>query len=451
MSGEPSATLLEQARPGDDPSVAGERSGELGALSQPNPTKAHNAKSWQHLRVAIVHHWFISRAGGERVVETIASLFPNADLFTLFLDKQELPSGLQKHKITTSFLDRSGVARGAHRHFLPFFPLAVEMLDLSGYELVITSDSGPMKGVLTDPESTHICYCHSPMRYLWDGYSAYLRSMPPLTRSLFGLTAHYVRNWDYAAAQRVDHFIANSNYVAGRIRKYYRRDSTVIHPPINTSQSFLARKHEDYYLAVGRLVPYKRTDILIDACTKLGRRLVIVGDGPEMNRLKKRSGKNVEFLGEVDECQLRNLYAQCRALLFAADEDFGMVPLEAQSYGRPVIAFGKGGSLETVVGAYSPIRAQEFYKDPAITGVFFGEQTADSLAEAIRSFESCEKIFVPRHIQLHARKFDTSVFVSRLREHIDSVIQAPFSSPNRKDKDEMILQPAQIALLGQNP
>jgi glycosyltransferase involved in cell wall biosynthesis len=430
MSSEPSATLLEAPGPGDAPSAVGEHSGELGALSQPNDTKARGAKYWQDLRVAIVHHWFISRAGGERVVDTIASLFPNADLFTLFLDKQKLSPALQEHKITTSFLDRSRVARRAHRHFLPFFPLAVEMLDLSGYDLIITSDSGPMKGVLTDPHSTHICYCHSPMRYLWDGYSAYLRSMPPLTRTLFGLAAHYVRNWDYAAAQRVDHFIANSMYVAGRIRKYYRRHSTVIHPPINTSQGFLARKHEDYYLAVGRLVPYKRTDILIEACMKLGRRLVIVGDGPEMKRLKKCSGKNIEFLGEVDDCQLRNLYAQCRALLFAADEDFGMVPLEAQSYGRPVIAFGKGGSLETVIGAYAPMRTQKVYQDPAITGVFFEEQTADSLAEAIRSFESCEEIFLPRQIQLHARKFDTSVFVSRLRSYIDGVIKTRFNSPD---------------------
>jgi glycosyltransferase involved in cell wall biosynthesis len=427
MSSAPSVTLLEQPHLGDDPSVAGEHSGELGALSQPKATKAPSAKCWQDLRVAIVHHWFISRAGGERVVDTIASLFPNADLFTLFLDKQKLSPALQKHKIKTSFLNRSAVARRAHRYFLPFYPLAVEMLDLSGYDLVITSDSGPMKGVITDPESTHICYCHSPMRYLWDGYSAYVRNMPPLTRTLFGLTAHYVRNWDYAAAQRVDHFIANSNYVAGRIRKYYRRDSTVIHPPIDTSQSFIARKHEDYYLTVGRLVPYKRTDIVIDACIKLGRRLVIVGGGPDMNRLKKRSAKNVEFLGEVDDCQLKNLYAHCRALLFAADEDFGMVPLEAQSYGRAVIAFGKGGSLETVIGTYSPIRAQKAYKNAGITGVFFGEQTSASLAEAIRSFESCEEIFDPRQIQLHAHKFDKSIFVGRLRHYIDGVIKTPFN------------------------
>jgi glycosyltransferase involved in cell wall biosynthesis len=445
MSSEPSTTLFEPSRPSDVPSAIGEHWGELGALSQPSATKAHGAKCWQDLRVAIVHHWFISRGGGERVVETIASLFPSADLFTLFLDKEKLPPALQKHKITTSFIDRSGVTRKAHRHFLPLYPLAVEMLDLSGYDLIITSDSGPMKGVLTDPHSTHICYCHSPMRYIWDGYSAYLRGMPRLTRLLFGVAAHYVRNWEYAAAQRVDHFIANSNYVAERIHKYYRRDSTVIHPPINTSQSFLARKHEDYYLAVGRLVPYKRTDILIEACSKLGRRLVIVGDGPEMERLKKRSEKNVEFLGEVDDCQLRNLYAQCRALLFAADEDFGMVPLEAQSYGRPVIAFGKGGSLETVIGAYPPIRAQKLCENPPITGVFFGKQTAISLTEAIRSFESCEEVFLPHHIRLHARKFDTSIFVSRLRNYIDGVMKTPFKSPRLKDKDE-ISQSGQIEI-----
>jgi len=427
MSSEQSATFLEETRRGNLPSMTGEQPDESGALLRPAADKPRSPKYWQDLRIAIVHHWFISRAGGERVVDTIASLFPDADLFTLFLDQQRLSPALQKRKIITSFLDRSRVARRAHRHFLPFYPLAVEMLDLSGYDLIITSDSGPMKGVLTDPHSTHICYCHSPMRYLWDGYSAYFRSMPRLTRTLFGLAAHYVRNWDYAAAQRVDHFIANSNYVAGRIRKYYRRDSTVIHPPIDTSESFLARKHEDYYLAVGRLVPYKRTDISIDACMKLGRRLVIAGDGPEMNRLKKRARKNVEFLGEVDDCQLRNLYAQCRALLFAADEDFGMVPLEVQSYGRPVIAFGKGGSLETVIGAYSPIHMEKFYGNPAITGVFFGEQTAASLAEAIRSFESCEEIFVPDQIQLHARKFDTSIFVSRLRSYINGAIKRPFN------------------------
>jgi glycosyltransferase involved in cell wall biosynthesis len=292
------------------------------------------------------------------------------------------------------------------------------MLDLSGYDLVITSDSGPMKGVITDLDATHICYCHSPMRYLWDGYSAYRREMSPISKAVFELASHYVRNWDYVAAQRVDHFIANSGYVARRIHKYYRRRSTIIHPPIDTSQSYLAHRHDDYYLAVGRLVPYKRTDVLIAACQKLGRKLVIVGDGPEMERLKKLAGKNVEFVGEVADQQLRDIYARCRALLFAADEDFGMVPLEAQSYGRSVIAYGKGGSLETVVGADGSTVRQRADSGELITGIFFDEQSADSLANAILAFESSEDLFIPENTQSHARRFDTSVFVERLHNYI---------------------------------
>src|SRR6201997_1871246 len=275
-----------------------------------------------------------------------------------------------------------------------------------------------MKGELTAPGSTHICVCHSPIRYLWDSHSAYLHGMSPLFKAIFSLTSHYVRNWDYSAAQRVDHFIANSKYVAGRIHKYYRRESTIIHPPINTSRSFLAEKHENYYLAVGRLVPYKCTDILIEACRKLGRRLLIAGDGPELRRLKKISPKNVEFLGEVDDAELRNLYAQCRALLFAADEDFGMVPLEAQSFGRPVIAYGKGGSLETVLGADGSTVRERANRGELITGIFFEKQSADSLANAILAFECSEHLFAPEDIQSHAHRFDTSVFVERLHNYI---------------------------------
>jgi len=370
------------------------------------------------MRVAIVHHWFVSKAGGERVVSTIADMFPDADIFTLFLDRQKLPRALQGRKVIASVLDRIPGARRIHRHFLPFYPLAVEMLDLSGYDLVISSDSGPVKGVVTDLDATHICYCHSPMRYLWDGYNAYRREMSPISKAVFELASHYVRNWDYLAAQRVDHFIANSSYVARRIHKYYRRRSAIIHPPIDTAQSYLAGSHDEYYLAVGRLVPYKRTDLLIAACEKLGRKLLIVGDGPEMVRLKKLAGKNVEFVGEATDQQLRDIYARCRALLFAADEDFGMVPLEAQSYGRPVIAYGKGGSLETVVGADSSTVRQRANSGELITGVFFEKQSADSLAEAMLAFESLEDLFVPEDIQSHACQFDTSVFIERFNKYI---------------------------------
>ncbi|MBV8102760.1 MAG: glycosyltransferase [Verrucomicrobia bacterium] len=381
-------------------------------------------------RVAIVHHWLVSFAGGERVVDTMAGMFPSADIFTLFLDEEKLSPALRGREITTSFLDRIPGARRVHRHCLPLYPLAVEMLDLSGYDLVITSDSGPMKGVITDLDATHICYCHSPMRYLWDGYSAYRRGMSSISKIVFELTSHYVRNWDYLAAQRVDHFIANSGYVARRIHKYYRRRSTIIHPPIDTSRSYLSDRHDDYYLAVGRLVPYKRTDILIGACQKLDRKLVIVGDGPEMERLKKSAGKNVEFVGETADEQLKDIYARCRALLFAADEDFGMVPLEAQSYGRPVIAYGKGGSLETVVGVGSTTIGQQAIRGDSITGIFFEKQSTDSLADAMLAFESSEDLFAPEDIQSHARRFDTSVFVERFQNYI------LWAKDNREDISE---------------
>jgi glycosyltransferase involved in cell wall biosynthesis len=394
--------------------------------------RAHRPRiDFQGMRIALLHHWFVSLAGGERVIDTIAGIFPNADIFALFVDERKLPLSLRERKIVGSVLDKIPGARRVHRHLLPFYPLAVEMLDLSDYDLVISSDSGPMKGALTNLHATHICYCHSPMRYLWDGYSAYMRGMSPAMQAIFGLTSHYVRNWDYSAAQRVDHFIANSNYVAGRIRKYYRRESTIIHPPINTAHSFLANKHEDYYLAVGRLVPYKRTDILIEACRKLDRRLLIVGDGPEMKRLQRAAGKNTEFLGEVSESHLRNLYSRCRALLFAADEDFGLVALEAQSYGRPVICFGKGGSLETVRGTFKLTDLRSAETGRLLTGLFFENQTGDSLASAILSFESAEDVFVPAEIQSHARKFDTSFFVNRLRDYIESVIDGKhLTEPN---------------------
>ena len=224
------------------------------------------------MRAAIVHHWFLSVSGGERVVDAIARLLPEADIFTLFCDPHGLPMNALGRRVKSSFLDRIPGARRYHRYLLPLYPLAVELLDLRGYDLIISSDSGPVKGVLTDPGALHVCYCHSPMRYLWDARFSYSETMAAVPRWLFQLSSHYVRNWDQAAAQRVDYFIANSSHVAGRIHKYYARDSTVIHPPVQTQCGRLAEEIEHYYLAVGRLVPYKRTDLLVKACNELGRK-----------------------------------------------------------------------------------------------------------------------------------------------------------------------------------
>jgi glycosyltransferase involved in cell wall biosynthesis len=364
------------------------------------------------VRVAIVHHWFVTQGGGERIAEVLGGMFPDADVFTLVSDPEHLPAGLRGRRLTNSLLQKIPGARRMHRHLLPFYPLAVRSLDLSAYDLVLSSDSGPVKGVITREDAVHVCYCHSPMRYLWDGYEDYFRSMPWFAKLPFALSARYVRRWDYAAAQRVTHFVANSQYVAGRIQRNYGRSSEVIHPPIDAERGFFAESPGDYYLAAGRLVPYKKTEILIEACNRLGRRLCIAGVGPELNRLRRMAGPTIEFAGKLSTPDLWRAYGECRALLFAADEDFGMVPLEAQACGRPVIAYGKGGSLETVRSADSADGA---------TGVFFFEQTPESVAQAILAFEAEEHRFDPRAIQAHARRFDTSVFVERMGKFLTKV------------------------------
>ncbi len=374
------------------------------------------------MRVAIAHHWFVTRGGGERVAECIASLFPAAEIFTLVADAAGTPEGLRGRRLNTSWLQHVPMARSHHRHMLPFFPAATESLDLRGFDLVISSDSGPIKGVRVDPGAIHICYCHSPMRYLWDGYDAYRAQMGPLTRSVFTAAAGRVRAWDRRAAERVNYFIANSHYVAERIRRAYGRESAVIPPPIDLHRAVLDQTPGEQYLCAGRLVGYKRTDLLIEACARLGRPLRIAGAGPEeagLRRLAHSTKSGVSFLGELPTEALWSEYARCRALLFAADEDFGMVPLEAQACGRPVIAYGKGGSLETI-RPFDPTRG----KTSEPTGVYFGEQTSASAEEGILRFEAADRegVFDPVRIHRWAERFATPVFLGRMREFVLSVM-----------------------------
>lgn len=358
------------------------------------------------MRVAIVHHWFVTRGGGERVAECIASMFPSAELFTLISTPGVIPEQLRERTWHNSFLQYIPFATDYHRHLMPLYPSAVESLDLRGFELVISSDSGPVKGVRISKNAVHICYCHSPMRYLYDGYDEYCSHMGAVTRTMFMAFARRLRKWDMDAAQRVTHFIANSNYVAERIRRWYKRDSVVINPPIDVGRGFLSQP-QDHYLCAGRLVPYKRTELLIRACKELGRKLAIAGTGPEAATLRRIAGPNAEFLGELSTPRLWKEFACCRALLFAADEDFGMVPLEAQACGRPVIAYGRGGALETV------------RIDPELrTGVFFDSQTVESVIDGIKRFEALETTFNPQLIRAHAATFDTKIFLSRLRSFI---------------------------------
>jgi glycosyltransferase involved in cell wall biosynthesis len=377
------------------------------------------------MRVAIVHHWFVTRGGGERVAECIASLFPRAEIFTLLANTSGIPPDLQGRQIHTSFLQNIPFAKNYHRHMMPFYPAATERLDLRGFDLIISSDSGPVKGVLTDAAAMHICYCHSPMRYLYDGYDSYRQQMGMLTRSIFSATATRLRAWDKRAAQRVNHFIANSEYVSKRIKRNYGRESAVIHPPIDLHRATLAEIPGFHYLCAGRLVGYKRTELIIEACVRLGRPLRIVGSGPEEDRLRRltrASGGNITFLGEVSTDSLWQEYAQCRALLFAADEDFGMVPLEAQACGRPVVAYGAGGSLETIrAGGVSP------------TGIYFQQQSVESIIDGILEFEACEisGYFKPATIQHWAADFATPVFLQKLRTFVLSKLpEAQTEMPN---------------------
>jgi glycosyltransferase involved in cell wall biosynthesis len=394
------------------------------------------------VRVAIVHHWFVTRGGGERVAECIAWLFPGAEIFTLVAGPAGTPDGLVGRRLHTSFLQRIPLARSYHRHMMPLYPMAVKGLDLRGFDLVISSDSGPIKGVRVDPGAVHICYCHSPMRYLYDGFEAYRAGMGGLTRALFTATAKRLREWDLRAAARVTHFVANSEYVAGRIRRFYGRESLVIHPPIDLYRGWIAAEPGRHYLCAGRLVGYKRTELMMEACIRLGRPLRIAGTGPEETKLrvlaKRLSAEaGVTFLGELSTEALWQEYARCRALLFAADEDFGMVPLEAQACGRPVVAYGVGGSLETVRGVGSAAGVN------SATGIYFREQTVESIMEGILEFERVEAAggFDPVVIQRWAAEFATPVFLRRMRdfvlEKVPAVAEAMVSAEALEDLQEV--------------
>jgi glycosyltransferase involved in cell wall biosynthesis len=359
------------------------------------------------LKVAILHYWFLLNGGGERVISALLRLYPNADVFCLFADKQSMPQGLTEERLHCSFLEGIPFSHKLNRALIPLYPAAVGSFDFSGYDLIISSDSAPTKAIVRPTDSTHISYCHTPGRYIWDLAPSFQAKMPKVVRPIYALVAASARENDFAAAQRVDSFVANSRYTQSRIATYYRRESTVIYPPVETARGFIEEHPSDYYLWIGRLTDNKRVDLLIQACNQLGRKLVVAGAGREEKHLRSLAGPTIEFLGQVSEEALDSLYSKCRAFLFAADEDFGIAPLEAQSYGRPVIAYAHGGSLETVrVGSPSA----------SDTGVFFADQTPSSLADAILAFEEREGEFDPFEIRNHATKFDTSVFQRRFRD-----------------------------------
>jgi glycosyltransferase involved in cell wall biosynthesis len=362
------------------------------------------------MRIAIVHPWFLALGGAEQTVGILAEMYPEADIFTIFCEKSGLPPQLFNRRIVTSKWNFLPGKYHYYRYLLPIYPMLFEGIDLRGYDLVLSSDSCVIKGILLDDSTTHVCFCHSPMQCLYDQYREYLEALPWVMRPIFRFSTRYLRMWDYIAAQRVTGFATNSRYISHRIQAYYGLGSEVVYAPVQTDSGYIDAQTEDYYLSVGRLVASKRVDLLIHACNALGRRLIIVGRGRELGYLKTIAGPTIEFADRVPASQLATLYARCKALLFAAKEDFGIVPLECQAHGRPVIAYGRGGALETVI--------------PYVTGLHFEEQTAESLMNAILLFESESERYDPIRIQDNARSFATPVFKERLSTFIDLCIEA---------------------------
>jgi len=357
------------------------------------------------MKVALVHDWLTGMRGGERVLEAFCELFPDAEIFTLFHFKGTVSPLIESHKIHTSFLQ--GIAHKKwYRYLLPLMPAAIESFNLKKFDLVISSSHCVAKGVKPAQGAKHICYCHSPMRYIWDRQEDYFGEKA--SKFPLSLINSQLRKWDKSTSSRVDYFIANSQFIARRIEKCYGRKSEVIYPFMETSCFHRAEKIEDYYLVVSAFAPYKRNDIAIEACNRLQLPLKIIGFGQAEDKLKKIAGKTVEFLGWQPDDKVRGYLSKCKALLFCGVEDFGIVPLEAMACGRPVIAFREGGLTETVV--------------EGVTGEFFSEQTADSLIETLLRFEKEGNKFDPSVIQRHVAQFDKSVFMAKVNDFLSRTV-----------------------------
>ncbi|WP_179379307.1 glycosyltransferase [Jannaschia marina] len=357
-------------------------------------------------RVALVHYWLLGMRGGERVLEEMLRLYPDADVFTHVVDRATLSPLLKEARITETSVARLPGARRHYQKYLGFMPRALEELDLSAYDLVLSSESGPAKGVIARPDATHLCYCHSPMRYIWDHYPTYRATLGRLKRAYFSRLAHRLRLWDVTSAARVDAFVANSRFIAARINRTYGREASVVHPPVDLDR-FGPREAgaRGYYLFLSELVPYKRADLAVEAFRGLDLPLKVAGSGPDAARLEAMAGPNVELLGRVPDADLPDLYRGARALIFPAEEDFGIVPVEAMACGTPVIALGRGGALDSV-------------KD-GVTGLFFHEQTPEALRAAVQDFESRRAQFDAEAIAAHARGFAADRFRRELQDAID--------------------------------
>lgn len=364
------------------------------------------------MKVAIIHDWLTVYAGAEKTLEQILTLYPQADIFTIvdFLPQKDREF-LAGHKITTSFIQNFPFAKIKYRNYLPFMLLAIEQFDLSNYDLIISDSHAVAKGVITGPHQTHISYVHSPIRYAWDLQHQYLRESG-LYKGLKGWIAKYllhrIRLWDIRTANGVDHFIANSRFIAKRIWKVYRRESSVIYPPVDVEAFKLHEKKEEFYLTASRMVPYKKIDLIVEAFSAMpDKKLIVIGEGPDFEKIRAYAGPNVTLMGYQSFEVLRDHMQRAKAFVFAAEEDFGIAPVEAQACGTPVIAFGKGGALETVADG--------------VSGLFFDTQSVESLCEAVGRFETMK--FNPIDISIHAHKFSEERFLAQMKSFLQEKLE----------------------------
>lgn len=348
------------------------------------------------MKVALVHDWLVTAGGAEKVLWQLHLLFPEAPIYTLVYDPECGKGMFRDCDVRTTYLQKIPGATKLYKNMLTLMPAAWEQLDLSEYDLVCSSCSSCCKGVITRPDAVHICYCHTPTRYVWDFYYQYLKNAGFLKKLVMPHMIHKMKIWDQLAANRVDYFIANSNYIAKRIEKYYRREAATIYPPVHINDYPVAEQADDYYLVVSRFVYYKRIDLAIGACNQLGKRLVIIGGGDEEKKLRAMAGPTIQFAGRVSDEEMMRYYVKAKAFLFPGEEDFGITPVEAQSAGCPVIAYGRGGALETVLEGK--------------TGLFFEAQTVDSLVCCIRDFERDGVEYTRKGIRNHSLKFDETRF-----------------------------------------
>lgn len=361
------------------------------------------------MKIAIVHDWLTNMGGAENLIINFHEMYPDAPIYTSVYNPDKIDDKLRKADIRTTFLQKKNKKITNHKKYFPLMPLAFENLDLNEYDVILSSSTCCAKGIIPRPDAIHICYCATPMRYAWEKRKDYTKNMGKFKKKLVGILTHYMRIWDVTSSSRVDYFIANSNAVKERIKKYYRRDAVVINPAVRCNLFNISDIDKDYYFVVSRLVSYKRFDLAVQACKELNKKLIIIGEGPEKENLQKLAEgcENIQFLGRLEDDEVKKYMAECKALLFPGEEDFGITPVEAMACGRPVVAYGRGGALDTVVDGK--------------TGVLFKEQTVEDVKNAILKLE--EMNFDKQEIRNHALKFDEKEFKLKIKNFIEEKLK----------------------------